>query len=293
MPNVLLTGATGLLGSVLSSLLYRRFALTRVARRTIAPGVHLCDLTDTPAARRLLAEMKPDIVVHLAAMTNVDDCENAPATAYAANVRVTQTIAEWVLSESRTTRLVYVSTDQVYDAPGPSTEENVSPRNIYALTKLWGEDHARRVDRHTVLRVNFFAGQAPGGKGIVPWLAEKASAETQTFLFSDVLFNPLHAEHLAALIAEAIDRDICGTLNVGASGPGMSKAVFFRSALRRLGLPDGKFKDASVAEAGLAGYRPRDMRMDITKAERAFGHALPTIEDGLALIAAKFGRTAA
>ena len=143
-----------------------------------------------------------------------------------------------------------------------------------------------------MLRVNFFAGQTPGGKGIVPWLVEKANAKTPTPLFSDVLFNALHAEHLAVLIVEAIDLDISGTLNVGASGPGMSKAAFYRSALRRLGLPDGNFYDGSVADAGLAGYRPRDMRMDVSKAECAFGHALPTMDEGLDLIAAEYGRAA-
>lgn len=292
MPKLLITGATGLLGSVLSSSLDRRFALTRVARRTITPGVRLCDLTDTSAARQLLAEMKPDIVVHLAAMTNVDVCEQTSDAAYATNARATQTIAEWILTDSKTTRLIYISTDQVYDAPGPSSEDRLSPRNIYALTKLWGEDHTRRVDRHTVLRVNFFAGQSSSGKGIVPWLVEKAKAKMPTRLFSDVLFNALHVEHLAALIAEGIDRDICGTLNVGASGPGMSKAAFYRSALRRLGLSDVNFYDGSVADAGLAAYRPRDMRMDVSKAERAFGHALPTIDEGLDLIAAQYGRAA-
>jgi dTDP-4-dehydrorhamnose reductase len=292
MANLLVTGATGLLGSSLSPLLERRFALTRAARRAPEPGVHRCDLTDGAATRQLLADVRPNIVVHLAALTDVDACEKSPAVAYAVNARATQTIVEWIVAESPATRLVYVSTDQVYDAPGPSGEDSVSPRNIYALTKLWGEDHARHVERHTVLRTNFFAGQAASGKGIVPWLVTKAHAKTPALLFADVLFNPLHAEHLAALIAEAIDRDIRGTFNLGASGDGMSKAAFFRSAARRLGLPDGNFRDGSVADAGLQGYRPRDMRMDVSKAERAFGRALPTIDDGLDLVA-DHGRTAA
>lgn len=286
MTRILLTGATGQLGSALRRPLQACGEVVALARSVRQDGGHAVDLTEEDAARAVLDEVAPDAVVHLAALTNVDLCERAPEQAYRLNVRATQMLADWCRERRRDARFVYISTDQVYDGLGPHPEDRVSPKNVYALTKLWGEDHARRLGRHCVLRVNFFSGGAAGDKGLVAWLAAGARAQKPVRLFTDVFFNPLHVGDLAKLIVEMMQQEAVGTFNLGASGEGLSKAAFLRAVAGRLGVPDTNFEDGSVADAHLAAYRPRDMRMDVRRAEQLLGHALPTVAEGLGRLAA-------
>lgn len=253
-----------------------------VSRREGDETAVTCDLRDPAAVAGLLDEVRPDLLVHLAALTDVDGCETDPVAAYEANVRATANLVDWLSAHAPATRFIYVSTDQVYDAPGPSAEEVVRPRNVYALTKLWGEDHARRLAAALVLRLNFFAGPEAG---LVGWLAQKCRAGEPVRLFSDVLFNPLHVDDLADCFLEMVDRGASGTFNLGGAGDGLTKAAFLRAAAAALSLPDRNLGDGSVADLQLPAYRPRDMRMKVGRAEALFGRSLPSVEDGLARLA--------
>jgi dTDP-4-dehydrorhamnose reductase len=291
MAHMLVTGATGQLGSALLGPLHACGGVVSVALTSFRDGVRLVDLTNMAATRAMLDEIRPDTIVHLAAATNVDFCEKSAEQAYRLNVRATQTLVEWCLDRAPNAYFVYISTDQVYDGDGPSAEHQVRPKNVYALTKLWGEDHARRLARHCVLRVNFFTGGSGQEKGLVSWLLASARSENKVRLFTDVLFNPLHVDNLSGLIVEMMQRDAVGTFNLGASDEGLSKAAFLRAVARRLGLPDAKFEDCSVDDVALAAYRPRDMRMNVNRAEQVLGHKLPTVAAGIQLLAADVYRS--
>lgn len=258
-----------------------RGAIVGVARGRGSGTTIQCDLRDPLAVRSLLDIYDPDLIVHLAALTNVDECEQAPVEAYESNVRATQNLIDDLVHRSSKTHFIYVSTDQVYDAPGPSSEDGVRPGNIYALTKLWGEDHARRLSNSLVLRVNFYCGPEAG---LVGWLSSRCRSGEPARLFTDVLFNPLHTLQLAQCIGELIDHGVTGTLNLGASGPGLSKAEFLRAAATRLELDQSLLEDGKVADLNLAAYRPRDMRMAVARAEAALGHRLPSIKQGLSIL---------
>ncbi len=259
----------------------QRGEVVGVARREAEGATELCDLRNADAVSSLIAKVRPDLVVHLAALTNVDACERSPVDAFENNVRATENLVDALSRQNPDARLVYISTDQVYDAPGPNVEGCVRPGNVYALTKLWSEDHARRLRKALVLRVNFYAGP---DVGLVGWLAGKCSAGEPALLFTDVLFNPLHGCQLAQCLKELLDSRVTGTLNLGACGSGMSKAEFLRSAASVLGLDQSALQDGSVSDLDLDAYRPRDMRMNVGRAEEALGHSLPSIEDGLTLL---------
>lgn len=281
MPSVLMTGATGQLGSTLRGPVHAWRDVVGAGHATHRPGDRQCDLTDADATRAMLEEVRPSVILHLAALANVDLCEKEPDRAYRLNVRATQTLVDWCLEQAPDVYFVYISTDQVYDAPGPSTEDQAQPKNVYALTKLWAEDHAKRLARHCILRVNFFSDGYATDKGLVSWLASSAVRASPVRLFSDVLFNPLHVADLSVLIVEMMKRDGVGTYNLGAGGEGLSKSAFLREAARHLGISDANFEDGSVADAPLAAYRPRDMRMDVSRAEEMFGRKMPTVAAGL------------
>lgn len=281
LPPLLLTGASGTLGGVLSPRLSRQYTVHAVgnSRAPAWPGGCAVDLTSPEAVQDLVTRVRPQVVVHAAALADVDACERDPARAWRLNVEMPRLLADAVGRTVPDALFVHVSSDQVYDGPGPHGEDHPAPCNTYALTKLWGEDWPRRLPRHLVLRTNFFL--SGGGRGFADWLIDSMGAGKPITLFEDVLFNPLHAADLADLLLELIDAGAVGTFNLGAGGNGMSKAEFARQLAARLGLPLENARSGRLAEVRLAARRPLDMRMDVGRLARALGRMPPTVEQGL------------
>lgn len=279
-----MTGASGRLGRQLMPMMAREAEIFGIARRPAPTVTHCVNLTDANRLNNLLDSLIPDCILHASALADVDACESELADAYAANVRATANIADWVLSHRPQTRLMLISTDQVYDAPGPSAESAVQPRNVYALTKLWSEDVVRRANDHLILRTNFFGAATPGDDGQVGWLVGRIRSGIPAPLFSDVLFNPLYISDLCSILAKLATRTVRGTFNLGSRG-GLSKAAFFRSLATALNLPTDMLRDGSVTDLQLKAYRPRDMRMDVSALETALGHDLPNLQESITRLA--------
>src|SRR5947207_3868949 len=101
-----------------------------------------CDITDREATRRAISEARPDLLIHLAAFTKVNECQRNPERAMAVNSQGVSNVAEAVNAIGA--RLVYISTDYVFDGRKrtPYREEDaVSPVNAYGRSKAEGEKH--------------------------------------------------------------------------------------------------------------------------------------------------------
>src|SRR5262249_18345777 len=117
------------------------------------------------AVKRTLAAIAPDVVIHIAAMANIDYCEQHPDAARLINVTLTQAVAD---SCSRVgARLIHASTDNVFDGErgGYVEEESPTPINEYARTKGEGEAIAQRVAGSVVARLALVMGFGPLGGG--------------------------------------------------------------------------------------------------------------------------------
>ena len=277
--RLVLTGASGLLGRALGPRLAETFELLPLAwsHAGMIPGARALDLTDAQATRAALDALAPEIIVHAAALADVDACENNPGLARRINSEATRTLADWASEQAAAPYLVYISTDQVYDGPGPHGESEAKPGNVYARTKLLGEECAARAPRAVVLRTNFFVR----GGGLAGWLEQALAGGEPVSLFDDVFFNPLFAGDLADILCRLIDAGPTGVVNVGASGAGCSKGDFARGLAARLGLPLDKARSGRIADLELAAWRPSDMRMDITRLVEILGTEPPSLEAGL------------
>src|SRR5262249_39616332 len=129
------------------------------------------DLTDAREVSAALDPVSPEVIVNLAALTDVDECERAPDAAYRANTRIVMNLVRWIDGQpGQPCHLVQVSTDQVYDGAGPHREDDVSLTNYYAFSKYSGELAAALVES-TVLRTNFFGRSGRAGRSsISDWL---------------------------------------------------------------------------------------------------------------------------
>lgn len=277
MATIVVTGATGMLGSTLAPLLAA--AGHTVLRHGHSGAADLqADLCDYHATAAMLDAAQPDCIVNLVALTNVDTCERDPQAAYLLNTASVEHLARWMKGHPAC-HLVQISTDHLYDGPGPHDEQQLTIRNTYALSKLAGELAAGCVPS-TVLRTNFFGRSRCAGRvSFSDWLYGALRAGTPVTVFDDVQFSPLSLETLCAMIARVVEQRPPGVYNLGARD-GMSKADFAYALAAALQLPDRALRRAlSSASAALSARRPTDMRMDSARFEQALGVRLPTLND--------------
>jgi dTDP-4-dehydrorhamnose reductase len=273
--RILVTGYSGLLGSALVP--HLRSCGHDVLRHARKEGVEVCaDLTDAGQVSVALDKATPEVIVNLAALTNVDDCERNPQAAYLANARIVENLATWIQKNNNMCYLVQISTDQVYDGLGPHKEGDITLSNYYGFSKYAGELLAATVPC-TVLRTNFFGpSQCPGRASLSDWLVRSLTQGDPITVFNDVRFSPLSLRRLVELVELVINKCQQGVFNLG-SKEGMSKADFAFALAKVLALPTKHMKRGTSDDLKLSAYRPKDMCMDSSRFEKVFGVELPTL----------------
>jgi dTDP-4-dehydrorhamnose reductase len=284
MKTVLVTGASGLLGSTLVPMLQ----LNGYAVKTHAHNCdanYQADLSDSDGAFKLLTQVAPDAIVNLVGLTDVDLCEAQPNLAYMANVKTVENISAWINKTKAPCHLVQISTDQVYDGTGPHLEEFATLTNYYSFSKYAGELAASAASS-TILRTNFFGrSRCDKRKSLTDWLVNSLSNDNNIQVFDDVLFSPLSMATLSEMINIVLRNKAVGVFNLG-SHNGMSKADFAFSLAEELGLPTAKMtRTKSDKVTFIKTYRPKDMRMDSRKFEEVFQMRMNNLVDEIKLAA--------
>jgi dTDP-4-dehydrorhamnose reductase len=239
-------------------------------------GIFRADLTDFAQVSSALNKMKPDTIVNLAAQTNIDECEVSPQNAYLANVKIVENLVQWISNNDSSPHLIQLSTDQIYNSPGPHREDDISLTNYYGFSKYAGELVAEKVNS-TILRTNFFGRiPSPGKMSFSDWLVDSLIKKKGITVFDNVYFSPLSLQRLVDFLELVILKRQKGTFNLG-SRDGMSKADFAFTLAEVLGLPTQNMSRGSVAGSRLVANRAKDMRMNSSSFENFFNVKLPTL----------------
>ncbi len=211
---------------------------------------------------------KADVVVHLAAWTDVDGCEADPELASAVNVGGTRSVVS--AAESRGARLVYLSTDYVFDGRSerPYREDDTpNPISVYGRTKREGEQIVGAHNGALIVRASWVFGD---GRNFVATILDAARAGRQLRVVDDQRGVPTPATGLADAIAFAIAHELEGIVHVAGDGPIVSWADLATMSLDAAGITAG-VQPLSTAEysAGAArpiAPRPKFSALDIAKA---------------------------
>lgn len=279
MSTVIVFGASGLLGASLVPVL--RACGHTVLAQSRDLGADLClDPSDRGAVAAALVRHRPSAVINLVAATNVDQCEAQTELAWQANAGVVASIVEGILDfdcdlASRP-HLVHISTDQVYDGPGPHAEDEVHPINVYGLSKYAGELLAERVGA-TVLRGNFYGRSRTAGRvSFSDWVVRSLRKKTPITVFDDVKFSAIHIDTLCDFIVRSIALRPAGIFNAGCRD-GISKAGFAMALARALGLSTENVRMGTTADVAFKARRPLDMTLQVSRLEAAFDLKCPNI----------------
>jgi len=278
MSKVLILGGSGLLGRYVHAELRAAGLLASAQSRSAQDGIeHVFDPTVPRVLCGRLTEIRPNVIVNLTALTDVDYCNGHVDEAYRVNTGVAETLAAWVNDCDRECRVIQISTDQVYSRPGYQNEADIDLFNAYALTKYAAEIALRAVPNHTVLRTNFFGRSLTiGRKSFSDWIHQALLMSRPISLAVDIEFNPLSLPTLAGYIAAVIARPVRGVFNVGSRGA-LSKHAFGVRFADALLLPPGCIAACNAEDLGFHVRRPLDMRMDVSRFEACEG-PMPTLD---------------
>lgn len=269
MPRILITGASGQLGSYLLRALRTRDASVIAwsgSRRGTLFGYPLqpVDLRDADTVTAAFRTARPDIIIHTAALSAVGDCHRDPETARAINVQGTVRLAEHAAATGA--RLVYVSTDLVFDGESAPYHENdvPAPLSVYGRSKAEAEESLHSLPRIAVVRVSLLYGPSVTDR---PTLLDRqrqalAAGEPLT-LFNDEWRTPLDLPTAAHALLAIAGSDHTGILHLG--GPKRLSRQELGERLARVLGRSARIVAVSRNSGGQPEPRPRDVSLDSTR----------------------------
>ena len=289
-----ITGASGMLGTALVrhfSKSYKVFATSR-SKGVEGRGIEwdCFNLTNIELLNKWLNKIKPDIVIHCAAIVNVDACEENIDLATSLHFETTKIISDYLSRNN--TRLIYISTDSVFDGEkqGSYSESDlIHPLNVYAQTKLMGEVAVKPMDAALVLRINIIGWTEKGKTSFFEWILKDLINKIPINLFHDVYFSPLHVDDLSLIIGEIIDKPIFGLYHC-ASSNGISKYDFGKKIAEIFQLSDLNINRIGVNSAKFKASRPKNMTLNVKKISLALKYALPKAEDAIELMKCQYDK---
>ena len=184
----------------------------------VVPGCEMLDISDTSAVFDVIDRIRPEMVIHCAAMTDVDGCEREPDAAHRINA-----VGTWNLAcacASIDCPIAYVSTDYVFDGEKgePYTEfDSPNPLGAYGASKLAGERAIQELcSKHFIVRTSWLF--APHGKNFALTMLKLADTKPELTVISDQIGSPTYAKDLAEFLAALVGSPLYGIYHFTNSG---------------------------------------------------------------------------
>ena len=265
--RILVTGANGMLGTALLPVLHKRHQVWGI-------DIQDCDICDAGAVSALLHTRQPELVIHLAAYTNVDGCETNPRIAEETNSIGTRNIAKACAEVDAA--MLYVSTDYVFDGTkiGAYLEDDPpNPVSVYGRSKLMGEQHVRAIlKRYFITRTSWLYG--PNGKNFVTTILKVAHQQKVLRVVNDQHGSPTYTRHLSLKIAELAETQAYGVYHTTGSGT-CSWFEFARAILDLWPVEGVEVLPISSGESGRAARRPANSVLENGALKRAHLELMP------------------
>ena len=283
--KVLVTGSAGLVGrQVVKDLSnsHQVFSCYNESKPEYGDSVKM-DLKNREMISSILTEKKPDIVIHLGAMTGVDLCEKEKTSASEINTKATEIIAKEC--SKLNSFLVYVSTDYVFDGNlGMYKEDDVTnPLGFYGKSKLEGEKVVQNFSTNwCIARTSTPFGLHPTKKSFPMWVIENLQKQKQIDVLIDQFTSPTYIPNLSRMLIEISERHITGIIHTA----GASKISRYQMACMvsdKLNLDSTLLKQISINKMKWVAQRPKDSSLDVSRASSILNEKPQKIDQSLNL----------
>ncbi|MEL7530089.1 MAG: SDR family oxidoreductase [Bacteroidota bacterium] len=292
--RIILTGSNGLLGQKIINILAGRanvqlLATSRGVNRHAERGGYLykdLDLLDYGLWAAEFASFKPTAVIHTAAMTQVDACEEQRESCDKINAESVHHLAQ--LCKEYDTHLVHISTDFVFDGAAGPYAENAKPNpvNYYGQAKLKAEQHVQEnAGSWSILRTMLLYGITPSmsRSNIVLWVKRSLEAEKEIKVVDDQFRCPTLAEDLANAAVSAAMRKAQGIFHISGAEM-MSIYEIAERAANFWKLDTGLMSHTDSASLNQAAKRPPKTGFLILKAQTELDYQPHSFAQGLAIV---------
>ncbi len=293
--KVLITGANGLLGQHMIKLLldrnYEVVATSRGGSRLpFQPSARYTyremDITNALETFAVMSNEKPDIVVHAAAMTQVDDCELRPQHCERVNVQGTSQVL--TDAETFSSHFIYVSTDFVFDGEQGNygEEDDTKPISLYGFTKLQAESMVQTSTiPFAIVRTCLVYGNLLQGtrSNIVSWVRENLEQGKTIKVVSDQLRTPTYVGDLAKGILLIIEKKATGIYHISGKDWLTPYDIALKTAAK-FNLDAGKIVKVDASTFKQPGRRPLKTGFIIEKARKELGFEPMSFDEGLELM---------
>ena len=271
--KLLITGASGLYGSKLAKMaLSQNFDVYScdVQELSVYGKFMKVDISDKRLVDESFLEIKPDVVVHAATLTDVDKCETNKGLAWKINVDGTKNIVD--AAKKQQAFLVYISTDYVFSGDKGQYKETDKPEpiNYYGYTKLKAEELVENgSDSYCIARPSVIYGSTPaaGKVNFVLWVIDKLRKGERIKIVDDQWNSPTLNTSLAEMTLEVIDRRLTGIFHLcGATR--INRLNFAQSIAKTFDLDSGLIDPVKSSDFTWPAKRPMDSSLDVSKAQQ-------------------------
>lgn len=294
--NVLVTGASGLLGSKLVKILIDEGYTVYSGYFGNMPNNGLpvkVDVSDENCVERVFEFSKPDVVVHAAALTNVDTCELKKDEAWKTNVVGAKNVVK--ISKKYHAFLVYVSTDYIFKGDKGMYREDDTPEpiNYYGYTKLKGEEEVKSsLEEYCIARTSVLYGSVPasGKTNFVLWIIDKLKKKEKINVVVDQYNSPTLNTNLAIMLSEIIERKLIGVYHL-AGATRISRYDFAKIVAEAFNLDKSLITPTTSDKISWAAQRPKDSSLDVGKALRTLNNKPFDINTALKILRSEIERS--
>jgi len=285
MAQILITGGSGLLAL--------NWALDKRAQDEVTLGIHtknvslsgintcLLPLDSTDKIQRFFDNIKPNIVIHTAGLTNIEGCEANPDLAHYTNVELAKNVAK--ACSSNKVSLVHMSTDHLFSGEMHMVDEyqQVAPLNTYGRTKAEAEYRVLDVYPETlIVRTNFY-GWGPSFKpSFSDVIIDSLRSNSALYLFQDVFYTPILIETLVNAVHDLLNQKVSGIFHV-AGDERISKFEFGLEIAKLFNLDARLIKKDKFQNQHKLTCRPKDMSLSNQKVKSVLGRKLGGVKEQL------------
>ena len=237
------------------------------------------DLTDELAVKKYINDYKPDVIMHNAAWTAVDNAEDMPNDCYKVNVLGTKYITQ--AAQELNAKLVYISTDYVFNGKGENyfeVDDAKQPLSVYGKTKYAGELEVEKCLKHFIVRISWVFGI--NGKNFVKTMLNLAKTKTELNVVADQIGSPTYTHDLAKLLCDMIETEKYGVYH--ATNENICSWYEFANKIFEIaGVKHMKVNPVSSEEYATKAVRPKNSRLSKKSLDIAGFNRLPSWEDAL------------
>lgn len=285
MDTWLVTGSSGFLGYNIGKILSRNkrklIGIARSGNSTHFEETHNLDLTDLRVLSETIIRIRPQVIIHAAALSSHETCQDEPNLAHLVNAEATRVIAQTASQIDST--LHYISTDAVFSGQTGHYKESdsTSPFSVYGQTKLLGEQYAMAENPKTsVVRTNFFGWSPTKTRSILEFFYNSLRDGRCVNGYTDFKVSSIYVKHLVEYLAILNDVNFQGLVHI-ASSDALSKYEFGVLVAKRFGFDSNLIRPVLSTNETSKVSRQRDLSLNTNYLNKITGLKPPSQDIGV------------